>query len=97
VVELLRLAVRVTEYQMIVRRCPACGKRTRADLPPGGVAPAVLTPVETGPWWQLCWVPSTVAGGVGPLVRGSMAPPSTAEGRMGYAVCETRENGAGYK
>jgi transposase len=35
VVELLPLAVRVTEYQMAVRRCPACGKRTRADLPPG--------------------------------------------------------------
>jgi transposase len=29
------LAVRVTEYQMDVRRCPACGKRTRAVLPPG--------------------------------------------------------------
>ena len=27
VVELLPLAVRVTEYQMAVRRCPACGKR----------------------------------------------------------------------
>jgi transposase len=35
VVELLPLAVRVTEYQMAMRRCPACGKRTRADLPPG--------------------------------------------------------------
>src|SRR5438067_1926051 len=35
VVELLPLAVRVTEYQMGVRRCPACGKCTRADLPPG--------------------------------------------------------------
>src|SRR5829696_1658462 len=35
VVELLPLAVRVTEYQMAVRRCPACGQRTRADLPPG--------------------------------------------------------------
>src|SRR3954463_9903703 len=35
VVELLPLAVRVTEYQMAVRRCPACGKHTRADLPPG--------------------------------------------------------------
>jgi transposase len=35
VVELLPLAVRVTEYQMVVRRCPHCGKRTRADLPPG--------------------------------------------------------------
>jgi transposase len=34
-VELLPLAVRVTEYQMAVRRCPACGKRTRADLPAG--------------------------------------------------------------
>src|SRR5207253_8259452 len=33
VVELLPLAVRVTEYQMAARRCPACGKRTRADLP----------------------------------------------------------------
>src|SRR5439155_24171085 len=29
------LAVRVTEYQMPVRRCAACGKRTRADLPLG--------------------------------------------------------------
>ncbi len=36
VVEILPLAVRVTEYQMAVRRCPDCGKRTRADLPPGG-------------------------------------------------------------
>jgi transposase len=35
VVELLPLAVRVTEYQMIARRCPSCGKRTRADLPLG--------------------------------------------------------------
>jgi transposase len=35
VVELLPLAVRVTEYQMAVRRCPDRGKRTRADLPPG--------------------------------------------------------------
>jgi transposase len=35
VVELLPLAVRVTEYQMMARRCPACGKRTRADLPAG--------------------------------------------------------------
>src|SRR5262249_8987247 len=35
VVELLPLAARVTEYQMAVRRCPACGKRTRADLPAG--------------------------------------------------------------
>jgi transposase len=35
VVELLPLAVRVTEYQMAVRRCPAWGKRTRADLPAG--------------------------------------------------------------
>jgi transposase len=35
VVELLPLAVRVTEYQMSVRRCLACGKRTRADLPAG--------------------------------------------------------------
>ncbi len=35
VVELLPLAVRVTEYHMGVRRCPACEKRTRADLPTG--------------------------------------------------------------
>jgi transposase len=35
VVELLPLAVRMTEYQMMVRRCPSCGKRTRADLPVG--------------------------------------------------------------
>jgi transposase len=35
VVELLPLAVRVTEYQMAVRCCPACGRRTRADLPAG--------------------------------------------------------------
>ncbi|HEY1321293.1 MAG TPA: hypothetical protein VGF32_13640 [Streptosporangiaceae bacterium] len=34
-VELLPLAVRVTEYQMAVRRCPHCRKRTRADLPAG--------------------------------------------------------------
>src|SRR3954466_9943543 len=36
VVELLPLAVRVTEYQMVARRCSTCGKRTRADLPAGG-------------------------------------------------------------
>jgi transposase len=35
VVELLPLAVRVTEYQMAVRHCTHCGKRTRAELPPG--------------------------------------------------------------
>jgi transposase len=35
VVELLPLAVRVTEYQMAVGRCPRCGRRTRAKLPPG--------------------------------------------------------------
>jgi transposase len=35
VVEILPLAVRVTEYQMTVRRCPHCGKRTRAALPAG--------------------------------------------------------------
>jgi transposase len=35
VVELLPLAVRVTEYQMQVRRCPTCRKHTRADLPAG--------------------------------------------------------------
>jgi transposase len=35
VVELLPLAVRVTEYQMDVRRCAHCGKRTRAALPQG--------------------------------------------------------------
>jgi transposase len=35
VVELLSLVVRVTEYQMAVRRCSRCGKRTRADLPVG--------------------------------------------------------------
>jgi transposase len=35
VVELLPLAVRVTEYQMVVRRCLACRRRTRAELPPG--------------------------------------------------------------
>jgi transposase len=35
VVELLPLAVRVTEYQMDVRRCAHCGTRTRAALPPG--------------------------------------------------------------
>ena len=35
VVELLPLSVRVTEYQMAVRRCPTCGKRTRAQLPAG--------------------------------------------------------------
>ena len=35
VVELLPLAVLVTEYQMTVRRCAQCGKRTRAALPAG--------------------------------------------------------------
>src|SRR6266550_7814446 len=35
VVELLPLAVLVTEYQMLARRCAVCGKRTRADLPAG--------------------------------------------------------------
>jgi hypothetical protein len=34
-VELLPLAVRVTEYQMMRRRCAQCGKRTRAELPAG--------------------------------------------------------------
>jgi transposase len=34
-VELRPLAVRVTEYQMVMRRCPACEQRTRADLPAG--------------------------------------------------------------
>jgi transposase len=37
VVELLPLAVRVTEYQMVERRCPNCGRRTRADLLPGAL------------------------------------------------------------
>src|SRR5215203_1441028 len=31
----LSAGARVTEYQMAVRCCPACGKRTRADLPAG--------------------------------------------------------------
>jgi transposase len=35
VVELPPPAVRVTEYQMEVRRCGQCGKRTRATLPAG--------------------------------------------------------------
>jgi len=35
VVELLPLAVRVTEYRMAMRRCPACRKHTRAELPVG--------------------------------------------------------------
>ena len=35
VVELLPLAVWVIEYQMAVRCCAACGRRTRASLPPG--------------------------------------------------------------
>jgi transposase len=35
VVELLPLAVRVTEYRMVARWCPPCGRRTRASLPPG--------------------------------------------------------------
>jgi transposase len=35
VVELFPLTVRGTEYQMAVRRCAACGKRTQADLPAG--------------------------------------------------------------
>src|SRR5207253_8615902 len=35
IVELLPLAVRVTEYQMVRRRCAQCGKRTRAELPAG--------------------------------------------------------------
>jgi transposase len=35
VVELLPLAVRVTEYQMEARRCGQCGGRTRAALPAG--------------------------------------------------------------
>jgi transposase len=35
VVELLTLAVQVTEYQMVRRRCAQCGKRTRAALPVG--------------------------------------------------------------
>ena len=35
VVELLPLAVRVNEYQLAVRRCRECGRRTRANLPAG--------------------------------------------------------------
>jgi transposase len=35
VIELLTLAVRVTEYQMVVRYCARCGRRTRASLPVG--------------------------------------------------------------
>ena len=35
VVELLPLAIRVTEYQIAVQRCADCGKRTGADLPAG--------------------------------------------------------------
>jgi transposase len=35
VVKLLPLAVRVTEYQLMRRRCAQCGKRTRAELPAG--------------------------------------------------------------
>jgi hypothetical protein len=35
VMELLPLAVRVTEYRMAVRRCAAGGTRTRGDLPAG--------------------------------------------------------------
>ncbi len=35
VVEFLPLAVQVIKYQMSVRRCLDCGKRTRADLPAG--------------------------------------------------------------
>jgi transposase len=35
VLELLPLAVQVTEYQMAICRCPNCGKPTRASLPPG--------------------------------------------------------------
>src|SRR5829696_7878242 len=31
----LSAGARVTEYQMAVRCCPACGRRTRADLPAG--------------------------------------------------------------
>ena len=41
VVELLTLAVHVTEYQMEARCCAHCGKRTRASLPAG---------VPTGPF-----------------------------------------------
>ena len=37
VVELLPLAVRITEYQMMARRCPSCGKQTRANLPIGAL------------------------------------------------------------
>ncbi len=43
VVELLPLAVRVTEYQMGVRRCAHCGKRSRAVLP-AGVSPRPFGP-----------------------------------------------------
>ena len=35
VVELLPLAVRVTECKMALRWCTHCGRRTRASLPPG--------------------------------------------------------------
>jgi hypothetical protein len=66
VVELLPLAVGVTEYQMAVRRCPHCGKRTRADLPAGaarrpfGPRLTAVIALLSGAHWPLgaggiCW------------------------------------------
>jgi transposase len=46
VVDLVRLTVQVTEYQLQARRCGACGKRTRAALP-AGVSPGAFGPQFT--------------------------------------------------
>jgi transposase len=63
VVELLPLAVRVAEYQMITRRCPSCGKRTHADLPVGvprrpfGPRLTAVVALLSGRCWRSSWPP----------------------------------------
>jgi len=57
VVELLPLAVQVTEYQMANCRCPNGGEWTRASLPPGvprrpfGARVTAVVALLSGPYW----------------------------------------------
>jgi hypothetical protein len=69
VVELLPPAVRVTEYRTLARRCPACGKRTRARLgrllrrgqaTPDRKAAALCR--ELTKWWAVRWTFARVPG-----------------------------------
>jgi Family of unknown function (DUF6444) len=65
IVELLPLAVRVMEYQMVVRCCVACGRWTRASLPPD---------VPRRPCWPSWWL----RGGGAPRNHSAIAPLGTA-------------------